>query len=88
MGQWRYYPLTADMNPKTVDWDMFLGTAFGLAPDQPFNRARYAQWRCYWDFGGGMYTDLFVHQLTPPDPRDGRPSAPPRRRRRRPLHGI
>ena len=43
---------------------MFLGTAFGLAPDQPFNRAKYAQWRCYWDFGGGMYTDLFVHQLT------------------------
>jgi predicted dehydrogenase len=64
MGQWRYYPLTADMNPKTVDWKMFLGTEFGLAPDQPFNRARYAQWRCYWDFGGGMYTDLFVHQLT------------------------
>ena len=52
------------MNPKTVDWKMFLGTEFGLAPDQPFNRAKYAQWRCYWDFGGGMYTDLFVHQLT------------------------
>ena len=52
------------MNPKTVDWKMFLGTDFGLAPEQPFNRARYAQWRCYWDFGGGMYTDLFVHQLT------------------------
>ncbi len=64
VGQWRYYKLTSDMNPKTVDWKMFLGTDFGLAPDQPFNRARYAQWRCYWDFGGGMYTDLFVHQLT------------------------
>jgi len=64
VGQWRYYGLTEDMNPKTVDWKMFLGTVFGLAPDQPFNRARYAQWRCYWDFGGGMYTDLFVHQLT------------------------
>ena len=63
-GQWRYYPLLKEMTPKTVDWKMFLGTDFGLAPDQPFNRARYAQWRCYWDFGGGMYTDLFVHQLT------------------------
>jgi predicted dehydrogenase len=63
-GQWRYYPLLKEMSPKTVDWKMFLGTDFGLAPDQPFNRARYAQWRCYWDFGGGMYTDLFVHQLT------------------------
>jgi predicted dehydrogenase len=64
MGQWRYYPLTEDMNPKTVDWKMFLGTDFGLAPEMPFNRAKYAQWRCYWEFGGGMYTDLFVHQLT------------------------
>jgi len=64
MGQWRYYGLTEDMNPKTIDWKMFLGTDFGLAPEQPFDRARYAQWRCYWDFGGGMYTDLFVHQLT------------------------
>ncbi len=64
VGQWRYYHLTEDMNPKTVDWKMFLGTEQGLAPDQPFNRAKYAQWRCYWDFGGGMYTDLFVHQLT------------------------
>jgi predicted dehydrogenase len=64
VGQWRYYQLTEDMNPKTVDWKMFLGTDFGLAPEQPFDRARYAQWRCYWDFGGGMYTDLFVHQLT------------------------
>src|SRR5262249_50085929 len=50
-GQWRYYPLSRDMNPRTVDWKMFLGTDFGLAPEQPFDRARYAQWRCYWDFG-------------------------------------
>ena len=64
MGQWRYYELSEDMTPQTVDWKMFLGTDFGLAPDQPFDRAKYAQWRCYWDFGGGMYTDLFVHQLT------------------------
>ena len=64
IGQWRYYPLTKDMNPKTIDWKMFLGTEFGLAPDMPFDRAKFAQWRCYWEFGGGMFTDLFVHQLT------------------------
>src|SRR6266550_2274758 len=28
MGQWRYYKLTKDMTPKTVDWDMFLGNSF------------------------------------------------------------
>jgi len=64
MGQWRYYELREDMTPQTVDWKMFLGTDFGLAPEMPFNRAKFAQWRCYWEFGGGMYTDLFVHQLS------------------------
>jgi predicted dehydrogenase len=72
VGQWRYYPLTESMNLKTVDWDMFLGHNFevngqkiGPGPDeQPFDRAVFAQWRCYWPFGGGMFTDLFVHQTT------------------------
>lgn len=64
MGQWRYYDLAADMTPKNIDWKMFLGTEFDLAPDMPFDRAKFAQWRCYWDFGSGMYTDLFVHRTT------------------------
>lgn len=64
MGQWRYYQLAKDMNPTNVDWDMFLGWRFGLAPKVAFDRARYFQWRCYWDYGGGMFTDLFVHRST------------------------
>jgi predicted dehydrogenase len=70
VGQWRYYPLTTDMNPTTIDWDMFLGHRFHvedgvpLAPQMPFDRAIFAQWRCYWNFGGGMFTDLFVHRVT------------------------
>ena len=70
VGQWRYYKLTRDMTPKTVDWDMFLGHDFHvidgvpLGPKIPFDRAVYGQWRCYWPFGGGMFTDLFVHQTT------------------------
>ena len=67
---------------------MFLGTEFGLAPEMPFNRAKYAQWRCYWDFGGGMYTDLFVHQLTHLITADGRPAPAPGRRRRRPVPRV
>jgi predicted dehydrogenase len=72
-GQWRYYRLTRDMTPQTIDWDMFLGHAFHVEPgvplgpsprQRPFDRAVYGQWRCYWDFGGGMFTDLFVHQTT------------------------
>jgi predicted dehydrogenase len=72
VGQWRYYPLKKDMTPKTIDWKMWLGCDFELAgaklgptPEQmPFDRAVWAQWRCYWPFGGGMFTDLFVHQTT------------------------
>jgi hypothetical protein len=58
------------MNPTPVDWDMFLGHRFSVVPglplatSRPFDRAIFAQWRCYWDFGGGMFTDLFVHQTT------------------------
>ncbi len=70
VGQWRYYKLTKDMNPQTIDWDMFLGHQSSifpnvpLGPQIPFDRAVYGQWRCYWPFGGGMFTDLFVHQTT------------------------
>jgi predicted dehydrogenase len=71
-GQWRYYPLKKDMTPKTIDWDMWLGYKFECAghklgptpKEMPFDRAVWAQWRCYWPFGGGMFTDLFVHQTT------------------------
>lgn len=71
-GQWRYYPLKKGMTPKTIDWPMWLGHKFecsgeklGPSPkEQPFDRAIWAQWRCYWPFGGGMFTDLFVHQTT------------------------
>lgn len=72
VGQWRYYSLTKEMTPKTIDWGLFLGHEFdvngekiGPKPEEyPFDRAVYAQWRCYWPFGGGMFTDLFVHQVT------------------------
>jgi predicted dehydrogenase len=70
VGQWRYYRLLRSMNPRTIDWDMFLGHAFSIFPGEPlgpklpFDRATFGQWRCYWPFGGGMFTDLFVHQTT------------------------
>ncbi len=70
VGQWRYYRLYKEQNPKSIDWDMFLGHEHQifentpLGPKIPFDRAIYGQWRCYWPFGGGMFTDLFVHQTT------------------------
>jgi predicted dehydrogenase len=70
VGQARFHKLTRDMTPTTIDWDMFLGHAFEVFPGEPlsprrlFDRAIFAQWRCYWPFGSGFLSDLFVHQTT------------------------
>ena len=64
LGQWRYYKLEKDMSPKTIDWNRWLGAADGLAPEMPFDREVYKQWRRFWPFGSGMFTDLFVHRTT------------------------
>ncbi len=47
------------IDPKTVDWKQFLGNA----PDQPFDEYKFRQWRWFWDFGGGIFTDLMVHYI-------------------------
>ncbi|HZU26275.1 MAG TPA: Gfo/Idh/MocA family oxidoreductase [Bryobacteraceae bacterium] len=47
----------ADVDTSKLDWKRFLGSA----PDRPFDADQYANWRWYWDFGGGAMTDLFLH---------------------------
>lgn len=64
VGQWRYYKLESSMTPKTIDWDRWLGKEHDLAEDRPFDREVYKQWRRFWPFGSGMFTDLFVHRTT------------------------
>jgi predicted dehydrogenase len=58
-GAW-YYPIPPDASPTTVDWKGFLGAA------QPhdFDLRRFFQWRLFWDYSGGLPTDLFVHLVT------------------------
>jgi predicted dehydrogenase len=58
-GAW-IYPIPPDASPKTVNWDMFLGSA----PKRPFSLERFFRWRCYSDYSGGISTDLFVHLCT------------------------
>ncbi len=48
----------ANLDPKKVDWKAFLGNA----PDRPFDDYLLrGGWRWFWDFGGGLFTDLMVH---------------------------
>lgn len=47
------------VDPKSVDWQRFLGAA----PEQPFDEYRFRNWRWFWDFGGGIFTDLMVHWI-------------------------
>lgn len=48
-----------EVDPAEVDWPKFLGKA----PSQPFDPVRLAHWRWFWDFGGGILTDLMVHWI-------------------------
>ena len=54
---WRYV-IPAEANPQNTDWNRFLGTA----PKRAWDPQRYFQWRLYWDYSGGISTDLLVHQ--------------------------
>ena len=58
-GAW-YYPIPPDANEKTVDWKRFIGDT----PWHDFDLHRFFQWRLYWDYSGGLPTDLFVHMIT------------------------
>ena len=48
-----------DINPASVDWPAWLGSA----RQQPFDPYRFRQWRWFWDFGGGVLDDLMVHYI-------------------------
>jgi predicted dehydrogenase len=54
---WRYV-IPAEATPQNTDWMKFLGTA----TKRDWDPHRYFQWRLYWDYSGGISTDLLVHQ--------------------------
>ncbi len=55
------YPIDADAKPGVnLDWEAWLGPA----PKRPWDPERYFRWRRYWDYSGGIASDLFIHRAT------------------------
>lgn len=44
-----------------LDWDQWLGHKYRLAPKRSYDAERYSRFRKYWDYSGGLATDLLYH---------------------------
>ncbi len=50
-----------DLKPGVnLDWEAWLGPA----PKRAWDPRRYMEWVRYWDYSGGIATDLFIHRVT------------------------
>jgi predicted dehydrogenase len=64
-GDWNW-PIDAGTGPDGVgenhiDWEQWLGSA----PKRPFDADRFFRFRKYWDYSGGIATDLHYHIVAP-----------------------
>jgi predicted dehydrogenase len=75
-GEWNW-PIDAEAGPEGkganyIDWKMWLGNA----PKRPFDADRFFRFRKYWDYSGGIATDLFYHVVAPMNICWGEPQFP------------
>jgi predicted dehydrogenase len=61
IGDFWAYDIDPDARPgENLDWKAWLGPA----PKRPWDPDRYFRWRRYWDYSGGISSDLFIHRVT------------------------
>ena len=58
-GAWEYPP-PFDLSPENLDWETWLNDA----PKIPFDKYRFARWRCWREYGTGVGGDLMVHLIS------------------------
>ena len=55
------YKIDPDAKPGVnLDWKAWLGPG----PKRSWDPKRYFRWRQFWDYSGGISTDLFIHRVT------------------------
>jgi predicted dehydrogenase len=55
------YEIDATAKPGVnLDWNKWLGSA----PKRAWEPERFFRWRLFWDYSGGIATDLFIHRVT------------------------
>jgi predicted dehydrogenase len=64
-GEWNW-KIDPEAGPQAtgesfVDWKMWLGPA----PERSWDADRFFRFRKYWDYSGGIATDLFYHVMAP-----------------------
>ena len=64
-GEWNY-PIDPGAGPDAkgddhIDWKTYLGPA----PKRPWDPERFFRFRKFWDYSGGIATDLFFHVAAP-----------------------
>ncbi len=64
-GEWNW-PIDTEAGPHAsgdnyIDWKMWLGPA----PKRNWDPDRFFRFRKYWDYSGGIATDLFYHVMAP-----------------------
>jgi predicted dehydrogenase len=65
-GDWNYYEIDASAGPDAagenhIEWKQWLGPA----PERPYDPDRFFRFRKYWDYSGGIATDLHYHTVAP-----------------------